>query len=205
MTCTAHKAFLAELTRRLTASGWTRTDRNYFGMATPEFTHPGTPAVLTITLTDTAWTTPSAYLLHDHTDVWWRVACDNPHPAVLAAAANTALACDTGNTSNGGHDRPLPQRLKEAGWTSGHAPGSTGQILETHWTGPDGSEAVCFPGGTFDPPAWLIHRRETAIGDGLAQYTPTRATPSAVLAALALTPAPTGPHPAPPGAPDATA
>jgi hypothetical protein len=204
-TGTAHEAFLAELTQTLTTSGWTRTDRNHFAIVTPEFTHPGTPAVLTITITGTAWTGPSAYLLHDNADAWWRVACDNPHPAVLAAAANATLASDVDSTSDGGHDRPLKQLLQEAGWTIAYNPGGNGQILESRWAGPDHSEAVCFPKSTFSTPAWLIHRAETATGDGLAQYTPTPATPTAVLAALALTPAPTSTDPAPPSAPDATA
>jgi hypothetical protein len=194
-TGTANEAFLAELTQTLTTSGWIRTDRNHFAMVTPEFTHPGTPAVLTITIIDTVRTTPSAYLLHDNPDTWWRVACDNPHPAVLAAAANATFASDVGNSSDGRHDRPLKQLLQEAGWTTAQEPGGSGQILESRWAGPNRSEAVCFPAGTFGTPAWLIHRAETATGDGLAQYTPTPATPSAVLATLALTPAPSSTDP----------
>jgi hypothetical protein len=206
-TGTAHETFLAELTQRLTASGWTRTDRNHFAIVTPQFTHPGTPAVLTITITDTDWGTPSAYLLHDDADAdaWWRVACDNPHPAVLAAAANATLASGISSTSDGGHDRPLKQLLQEAGWTTEHEPGGTNQILESRWTGPDRSDTVCFPNSTFSTPAWLIHRAETATGDGLAQYTPTPATPTGVLAALALTPTPTSTDPTRPCAPDVTA
>jgi len=204
-TSTAHEAFLAELTQTLTASGWTRADRNHFAMVTPEFTHPDTPAVLTITITDTAWSTPSAYLLHDDANAWWRVACDNPHPAVLAAAANATLASGTGSTSDGGSDRPLKQLLQEAGWTIAHEPSGNSQILESRWAGPDRSETVCFPNSIFSTPAWLIHRAETATGDGLAQYTPTPATPTAVLAALALTSASTDTDPTRRGAPGATA
>jgi len=204
-TGTANEAFLAELTQTLTTSGWIRTDRNHFAMATPEFTHPGTPAVLTVTITNTAWTTPSAYLLHDNADTWWRVACDNPHPAVLAAATNATLASDVGNSSDGRHDRPFKQLLQEAGWTIAQEPDGSGQILESRWAGPNRSEVVCFPNSTFGTPAWLIHRAETATGDGLAQYTPTPATPSAVLAALALALAPSSTGGTPPSASDATA
>ena len=133
------------------------------------------------------------------------MACDNPHPAVLAAAANATLVSDIGSTSDGGHDRPLNQLLQEAAWTIEHVPVGNGQILESRWAGPDRSEAVCFPNSTFSTPVWLIHRAETATGDGLAQYTPTPATPTAVLAALAFTSASTGTDPTRRDAPGVTA
>lgn len=131
-TGTTGEAFLADLTQTLTASGWTRTQRNHFAMATPQFTHPDTPA---------------AYLLHDQADTCWRVACDNPHPAVLAVAANATLA--NGSTSVDCPNRPLTELLREAGWTSEHESDCTNQSLGSRWTNPDGTEAVCFLSSTL--------------------------------------------------------
>lgn len=186
----AAEVFLAELTRVLTASGWARADRDHFAMVTPVFTHPDTTAVLTITITGSAWATPSAFLMHDGSDNCWRVACNNPDPTVLAAAANATLT--SGSASHGGG--PLRELLQKAGWSS-----------EARWTSPDGTKIVCFPSKAFSAPAWLTCQAETPSGIRLAQYAPTPATPTAVLAALALTPTPTGNDPAQSEPPEASA
>lgn len=173
----AREVLLATLDKALTVSGWTRADRDRFGTVTPEYTHPESPATLTITGAN--WTTPGACLWRDDPSGLWNVGADNPDAKTLAAAANATLP-DAEST------RPLAELLHSSGWPVEHEY-EAGRLLETRWTSPDGIEVAHFPGDRFEEPGWLIVRPGVPNSTrSRSQYSPSADTPAAVLSALIL-------------------
>ena len=168
-------AFLAELTDVLAATGWIRTDRDHFGIVTPEFTHPSSAAALTVT--GAVWNRPGACLWRDDSGVVWNVASDNPAAVTMAAAANATLP-------DARAIRPLAELLEEAGWSVRHEH-EAGRLLESLWASAEGVEVSLFPGDRHETPGWLIVCPGTPREAwARAQYASIGDVPDAVLSAL---------------------
>lgn len=173
----AGTVFLAALTDALAPAGWTRADTAPYGQTVTTYTHPNSPATLTVT--GHRHGTPSAHLGTDDTAVdVWRVACDNAAVITLAAAANATLP-DSVATA-----QPLTGQLADAGWPV-RLEREAGRLVRELWSSPEGTEVSFFPGDRFDRPGWLIIRALASNGvTARAQYCPSADTPDAVLSAL---------------------
>ena len=180
MTTTAPDAgtvFLTALTDVLAPAGWTRADTTPYGQPVTTYTHPDSPAILTVTGYQHG--TLSAQLGTDDTAAdAWRVASDNPTVTTLAAAANATVPEATATA------QPLTGQLADAGWPV-RLEREAGRLVEELWSSPEGTEVSFFPGDRFERPGWLIIRSRTSNGVmSRAQYCPSADTPDAVLSAL---------------------
>lgn len=182
MTTTATNAgtvFMTALTDNLAPAGWTREDTTSYGQPVTTYTHPDSPATLTIT--GSRYSTPSAHLGTDDTATdAWHVTCDNPTAITLAAAANTTLPNATTTA------QPLTGLLTETGWPV-RLEHQAGRLVEKRWSSPQGTEVSFFPGNRFERPGWLIVRSRASNSiTSRAQYRPSADTPDTVLSALAF-------------------
>ena len=180
MTTTATDAgtvFLNALTDALAPAGWNPADTTPYGQPVTTYTHPDSPATLTIT--GYRHGTSSAHLGTDDTAAdAWRVACDNPTVTTLAAAANATLPQGAATA------QPLTGQLADAAWPV-RLEREAGRLVEELWSSPEGTEVSLFPGDRFERPGWLIIRSHTSNDvTSRAQYCPSADTPDAVLSAL---------------------
>ena len=169
--------FLTSLTDALAPAGWARADTAPYGQPVTTYTHPDSPA--TITVIGYQHGTPSAHLDTDYTAAdGWHVACANPTAVTLAAAANATLPQAAATA------QPLTGLLADAGWPV-RLEREGGRLVEELWSSPQGTEVSFLPGDRFERSGWLIIRSRTSNDvKSRAQYCPSADTPDAVLSAL---------------------